>query len=313
MAGRLEDVILRGLATARPAATAVAAGTLYFSTDTQVLERSTGGTSGVWQPYSAAAATSGINQLTSDVTAGPGSGSQIATIAAHAVSNSKLRQSAAVSVVGNASGATADVADIAAAADDRLLARTGGALAFVQITVGMLPNDVVPYAKVQNVSATSRILGRKTAGAGDIEECTLGELLAFSTAEAPQFAKVGIGGAADANALLKIAGQYFSPLVEKGTSGAALTLNWNDGNEQATTLTANCTLTLTNPMDGGRYVIWLVQDGTGSRVPTFPAAVKFAGNTTPTWSTAAGKADIVTLTYRAATSIYAADASLGHG
>ena len=38
-----------------------------------------------------------------------------------------------------------------------------------------LENDTVTYAKMQNVSATDKILGRSTAGAGDIEEiaCTL--------------------------------------------------------------------------------------------------------------------------------------------
>lgn len=35
-----------------------------------------------------------------------------------------------------------------------------------------IDNDAVTYAKIQNVSATDRFLGRKTAGAGDIEELT---------------------------------------------------------------------------------------------------------------------------------------------
>lgn len=35
-----------------------------------------------------------------------------------------------------------------------------------------IPNDTVTYAKIQNVSATDRLLGRSTAGAGDIEEIT---------------------------------------------------------------------------------------------------------------------------------------------
>ena len=35
-----------------------------------------------------------------------------------------------------------------------------------------LPNNSVSYAKIQDVSATSRLLGRVTAGAGDIEELT---------------------------------------------------------------------------------------------------------------------------------------------
>lgn len=39
--------------------------------------------------------------------------------------------------------------------------------------------DAVTYAKLQNISATARILGRKTAAAGNTEECTLSEVLDF--------------------------------------------------------------------------------------------------------------------------------------
>lgn len=42
-----------------------------------------------------------------------------------------------------------------------------------------IDNTAVTYAKIQNVSATSRILGRKTASAGSTEECTLSEVLDF--------------------------------------------------------------------------------------------------------------------------------------
>lgn len=36
-----------------------------------------------------------------------------------------------------------------------------------------IDNDVVTYAKIQNVSATNRLLGRSTAGAGDVEEISI--------------------------------------------------------------------------------------------------------------------------------------------
>jgi hypothetical protein len=42
-----------------------------------------------------------------------------------------------------------------------------------------IANNAVTYAKLQDISATSRILGRKTAAAGDTEECTLSEILDF--------------------------------------------------------------------------------------------------------------------------------------
>lgn len=40
-----------------------------------------------------------------------------------------------------------------------------------------IANDVVTYAKMQNVSAKKRALGRNTAGSGDVEECTITNLL----------------------------------------------------------------------------------------------------------------------------------------
>lgn len=80
---RLQDVHLIGLAADRPASTITAPGTLYYSTDTNVIERvSDDGTT--WEAYSVAGA-SGITQLTGDVTAGPGSGSVAATLANTAV------------------------------------------------------------------------------------------------------------------------------------------------------------------------------------------------------------------------------------
>ena len=41
-------------------------------------------------------------------------------------------------------------------------------------TVWTIDNGVVSYAKIQDVSATNRILGRSTAGPGDVEEITVG-------------------------------------------------------------------------------------------------------------------------------------------
>lgn len=55
---RLQDVILRGTSGARPLATAVSVGTLYYSTDTATTDRSDGTN---WQTYADATSTSLIN------------------------------------------------------------------------------------------------------------------------------------------------------------------------------------------------------------------------------------------------------------
>lgn len=55
---------------------------------------------------------SGITQLTGDVLAGPGTGSQVATIANNVVTDAKFRQSAATTLVGNPTGSTANVQDV---------------------------------------------------------------------------------------------------------------------------------------------------------------------------------------------------------
>lgn len=45
-----------------------------------------------------------------------------------------------------------------------------------------IANDVVTYAKMQNVSATNKLLGRSTAGSGDVEEIDVGAWTSYSPA-----------------------------------------------------------------------------------------------------------------------------------
>lgn len=116
----------------------------------------------------------GITQLTGDVTAGPGSGSQAATIANDAVSNAKLRNSGALSVIGRSANSAGDPADISAsAASDQVLRESGSVLGFGTVATAGIANDAVTYAKIQNVSAASRLLGRGDSGSGDVEEISL--------------------------------------------------------------------------------------------------------------------------------------------
>jgi hypothetical protein len=53
------------------------------------------------------------------------------------------------------------------------------AVADGSITTAKLAAKAVTYPKIQDVTATARVLGRKTAGAGVVEECTLSDVLDF--------------------------------------------------------------------------------------------------------------------------------------
>ena len=85
----------------------------------------------------------------------------------NAVTDAKLRDSAALSVIGRASNSSGDPTDIAAANDGEVLRRAGTAVGFGTVATAGIADDAVTYAKMQNVSATDRLLGRDTAGAGD--------------------------------------------------------------------------------------------------------------------------------------------------
>lgn len=108
-----------------------------------------------------------------------GSGSTAITVAitANAVTDGKFRQSAGLSVVGRSANTTGDVADISAANDGEVLRRSGAALGFGTVATAGIANNAVTYAKVQNISATQRVLGRNTAGAGVMEEVTAAQVL----------------------------------------------------------------------------------------------------------------------------------------
>jgi len=75
-------------------------------------------------------------------------------------------------------------------------------------------------------------------------------------------------------------------------SGAALTLvDVRTATIHRVTLTANCTLTFPAAVAGKKLALALVQDATGSRSVTWPAAVRWPGGTVPTLSAGSSRAD----------------------
>lgn len=88
-------------------------------------------------------------------------------VIADSISNTLLRNSAAVSVIGRAANSAGDPADIAAAANDRLLARTSDSLAFQQLTDGMVPTNTLALTKLANI-LDNRWLGNVSGATGAV-------------------------------------------------------------------------------------------------------------------------------------------------
>ena len=74
-------------------------------------------------------------------------------------------------------------------------------------------------------------------------------------------------------------------------SSTAITLSLANGTVQIITLTGNATITMPTAVSGKSFIMYLRQDGTGSRTVTW-STVNWAGGTAPTVTSTASKQDI---------------------
>lgn len=90
---------------------------------------------------------------------------------------------------------------------------------------------------------------------------------------------------------------FWTAEIDNGNSGASATIDYTTGNKQKITLTDNATLSFTAPGGACNLILKLVQDGTGSRTVTWPAAVIWPGGSAPTLTTTAGATDMISFYY----------------
>lgn len=159
-------------------------------TPISVAEAAAGGVSG------GSSVDHGITELTGDVTAGPGDGAQAATIGNGKVTLAKMADLATQRLIGRNTGSTGVPESVTATQVLDWIASTRGDLLMrgsaswgrlapgtsgLALTSGGAAADLVYakllYAALQDVSATSKFLGRKSSGSGVIEELSVADAL----------------------------------------------------------------------------------------------------------------------------------------
>jgi hypothetical protein len=176
----------------------------------------------------------------------------------------------------------------------------------------------IAFSKLANVSATDRLLGRSTAGAGAIEEVTCtaaGRALIDDADAAAQRTTLGVAigtdvQAYDADTAKTDVTQSFTAqqrgAITALTDGATITADFALANNFSVTLGGNRTLANpTNQTAGASGCIWITQDGTGSRTLAYGANWDFSGGTAPTLSTAAAAVDCLVYSVQSSTKITA--------
>jgi hypothetical protein len=221
-----------------------------------------------------------------------------------------LTQATARSVLGVAGNATADVASIQGTTDQVLRVDTAGTgLGFGTVATGGITNSAVTYAKIQNVSATSRVLGRITAGAGVVEELTGANVKTI-------LGSGDITKTDDTNVTLTLGGTPTGALF----SATSFTLGWT-GTLAAARLNANVVQGITNDTNvtgsisaqvltlGWTGTLSVARGGTGAG--TFTANGVLYGNTTGALQVTAQGAANTILTANAGAPSFSASPTIG--
>lgn len=84
---------------------------------------------------------------------------------------------------------------------------------------------------------------------------------------------------------------FLEPTLFVATDGSTVTFDLSRSLFQQVTLGGNRTLALSNVRTGSRFMLRIVQDGTGSRTVTWFSTIKWAGGSAPTLTTTINKAD----------------------
>ena len=97
---------------------------------------------------------------------------------------------------------------------------------------------------------------------------------------------------------IQINGQAWITSDANGNTTSSTTVDWNDSNIQTFTLNAaTTTFTFNNGNAGATYILIIKQNAAGSQTITWPAAVTWAGGSTPTMTPTSDRYDVFTFIY----------------
>lgn len=90
-------------------------------------------------------------------------------VSANGITDAKLRQGVGTSVIGRSAGTTGNVADIVSGADNTVLARSGGTLAFQSVVSAMITDNTIADADIRQSAALS-VHGRSANSTGNLAD-----------------------------------------------------------------------------------------------------------------------------------------------
>jgi hypothetical protein len=212
------------------------------------------------------------------LTGGPITTTGTLSVATNGISDTLLRDSAALSVIGRSANSTGDPADIAAASDHQVLRRSGTALGFGAVALNQT-NAITGTLPVANGGTGITSLGSGVAtflgtpSSANLAAAVTGETgsgaLVFGTS--PTLASPELTTSPYVN------GSYRSNIV----AVAALDIDCSAGNYFTKTISANSTFTVSNVPSSRAYSFTLELTHTSGTVTWF-AGVEWPGGTAPT-------------------------------
>ncbi len=181
-------------------------------------------------------------------------------------------------------------------------AATGGvAVRNIGTSVTEIPDISIADARYTRISAANSFTGDNTFNSivSVVGAATFGGAATFSSAAT-------FNASVTFNSAVQVSGAAKGTIITL-TDGASVIVSMAKANTFVVTLGGNRTLGFPSPIPPGQSgMIYIYQDGTGSRTLAYTSCWRFAGGTTPTLTTDAAAVDMLTYSVRTSATIDAA-------